>query len=654
MRFKDVAVRNFKKHIRKYTSYFLCSSFAVMMFFIYSTLFFNKQITDYTDKDGLTAVFTISLAAIVLFSLIFINYAHSSFIKSRYKEFGLYMTLGMTKNEVRKIIVIENSLIMLISTLSGIIAGLIFSRLFQMAVARIINLSNVEYSLDYRSFGLTLVIFALIFVLVVAIGIFSTRKLEISELMKEERKLAEESKNSLVLGILGVILLILSLAAIVLIANDKELKSNMLLILLFTAMSFTAEYLIISHLGSILLRIIRNRTTSYLKNILVITEINYKFRQGKKVLFILTVLSAMIVFCVASPFSLYSLADYITEMGQNGHIEYVEISGINSISPDQLHKIINEGITTVKAEKSIELLQLSFKSNEKYDKLQTKPVISASSYNSFFKTNIHIPDGQAVNIITDWVPGYHGISPSSHISLRDGAKSFDFIVKDSVHTDQMKWITGINAYPACSGIVVNDRDFQKMKSALDPVNIGIIHSINFKDWKKSEDIAAKLKNALSQSNSNNKTLDKEKIKLFKISTMIDNYRGLKKSYSLFIFVMSFIGALFFISAGSVLYFKQSTEMEDDRIKFFKLYKIGITEREVKKIFSRELLPTFFAPPLLGSIIGYVLMYLVTHMVGGEAIIKEFMLNATIVVVVYFAFQTVFYVITKRKFVKEII
>ncbi|HEX3028722.1 MAG TPA: ABC transporter permease [Clostridia bacterium] len=654
MRFKDVAVKNFKKHIRKYTSYFLCSSFAVMMFFVYSTLIFNNQITDYTDENDMTIIFTSSIVAIILFSVMFINYAHTSFIKSRYKEFGLYMTLGMTKNEIRKIVIIENSVIMLGSTISGILTGLIFSRLFQMAVAKIISLSNVSYSLDYRSFAFTLAVFALIFAVVIALSIFSTRRLEISELMKEARKHSKESKSSLVLGILGVIMLIISLVAFIFISNDEELKSNLLLILLVTVMSFSAEYLIISHLGTILLRAIRNRTNAYLKNILIFTEISYKFRQGKKVLFILTVLSAMIVFCVASPFSLYSLADYITEMGEKGHIEYVEISGINSLSTNQLHKIINGGTTPVRSEKSIEFLQLSFKSSEKNDKLQTKPVISESTYNSFFKANLHIPDGQAVNIITDYIPGYHGIKPAQQIRLKDGFKAFDFIVKDSFHADQMDWITGSKTYPSCSGIIISDNDFQIIKNSLDPKNIGIIHSIKFKEWKKTQDTVSKLKTALSEANLRNKMLDRETCSLLKASTMIDEYNELKKGYSLMMFVMSFIGALFFVSAGSVLFFKQYTELNEDKQKFFKLYKIGITEQEVRKIYSRELLPTFFAPPLLGSIIGYALMYLTTHMVGGQAIIKEFMTKATIVVVVYFAFQTVFYVITKRKFVKEII
>ena len=44
MTFKEVVIKNFKGNMRKYLSYFICSSFSIMIFFMYSTLVFNEKL----------------------------------------------------------------------------------------------------------------------------------------------------------------------------------------------------------------------------------------------------------------------------------------------------------------------------------------------------------------------------------------------------------------------------------------------------------------------------------------------------------------------------------------------------------------------------------------------------------------------------------
>ena len=115
-----------------------------------------------------------------------------------------------------------------------------------------------------------------------------------------------------------------------------------------------------------------------------------------------------------------------------------------------------------------------------------------------------------------------------------------------------------------------------------------------------------------------------------------------------------MGLLFFIAGGSVLFFKQYTELNNDKVRFFKLYKVGISEKEAAEVIAKELKVTFFTPPIMGSSLGYCFIYLLTFLFGGGEIVKEFMVNVTFVVIVYFLFQVVFYNITKRKYTDEIL
>lgn len=85
-----------------------------------------------------------------------------------------------------------------------------------------------------------------------------------------------------------------------------------------------------------------------------------------------------------------------------------------------------------------------------------------------------------------------------------------------------------------------------------------------------------------------------------------------------------------------------------------MYKIGISEKEVRSVVSAELLITFFVPLVLGSIFGYSFIYLITHVMSGSDILPEFMKNTTLVVAVYFVFQLSFYTMTKRKYSQEVV
>jgi putative ABC transport system permease protein len=263
---------------------------------------------------------------------------------------------------------------------------------------------------------------------------------------------------------------------------------------------------------------------------------------------------------------------------------------------------------------------------------------------------IEVPKGQLINLITAWEPGYHGIVPSSTVNLMSGSNTFEFKVKDSYAA---KWLTGANVYPSSSGIVLNNEDYAKIKAEIGLQNVGIIHIINFKDWEKTESAAEELKKALNEAN-NSAAISKDTAKLFKPVSRITAFKSLKQGYSLFLFVTTIMGILFFIAAGSVLYFKQYTEINSAKVKFYKLYKLGTSDKEITGIISKELKLTFFVPLVLGAIMGYSFMYLMTFLVGGGYIIKDFMINATAVVVIYFLFQVVFYLITKRKYVGEIL
>ena len=634
MTFKDVILRNFKGSFKKYFAYFLSSSFSIMLFFMYATLILNKELKGRQDADVLSYIFPITMVAIALFSVFFINYAHSAFIKGRNKEFGIYITLGMSSKELRKLINFENTLISGLSLLVGMGVGALFSRLFQMVILNLLEINDISFHIDYRPFLLTLVVFVFIFATVMIATFIKMRKTDISSLLREARRSEgkEYSKLDPILGGLGLIIMACSIVFLVVIANEEDLNSNPLILMIYMLLAFTGVYLAISNGGNLFIHVIK-KSKHYYKNMLALTELHYKFSQNKKIIFVLSVLSTMTIFLVASPFSLFSLSESIAEMDKN-HVEYAETSTINSISEETLDIILKSQEVTSNDE--IKFVFLNTK--EGSDHLDScKPVVSVEQYNALTNSSLKLAKGEAYNVVLDWKPGNHGITPGSTHSFFAGESSYHFKMIDS---KKGEWIAGPMSFPTDSIIVINKEDYELMSASITDKNIGFYHLINFKNWKNSKETVANLRSELGDSE-------------LKVISIIDTYENLRKGYSVFLFISTVMGILFFVAGGSVLYFKQYTELPETKATFQKLYKIGINDKEMKSIIGKELLAVFFLPLVFGAFLGVSLIYLMTYIVGGDEIIKEFLSNAFIVVAIYFVSQGIFYVVTRNKYISEL-
>jgi putative ABC transport system permease protein len=635
MTFKSVIIKNFKGSFKQYYSYFLSSSFSIMLFFMYATLILNKQLKGREDTDVLSYVFPITMVSIALFSIFFINYAHSAFMKGRNKEFGVYLSLGINSKELLKMINLESIFINAASLLTGIGVGTLFSRLFHMVILSLLEIKDIKFSLDYRPFLITAVVFVFIFSTVMVRSFLRMRKIDISGLIREARKSEgrDYNKKDPILGSIGLLIMALSVAFLVVIANNEKLISNSFVLMAYMLTAFVGVYLVISYGGNLIIHLLK-RGRNFYKNMLSITELHHKFNQNRKIIFVLSVLSTMTIFLVASPFSLLSLSEEIAEMDKN-HLEYVETDTINQLPEGTLDKILeNKNVVSNTTIKFI-FLHTNPTSNALSD---CKPVMSSQEYNTLTGSNIVLSQGEAINIVIDWIPGNHGFEPGSEHELTDGTNSFSLRFLDSRKGD---WIAGMKSFPSDSVIIVNDADYESISSEATDKNIGYYHLINFKDWKKSEKTITALKTALGENE-------------LKVNSIIDDYKDLKSAYSVFLFVSTVMGILFFVAGGSVLYFKQFTELSEAKTTFRKLYKIGISDKEMKSIVGKELLVVFFVPLIFGAFLGVSLIYLMTFIAGGDSIIKEFMSNAFVVIAIYFVSQGAFYLITRNKYITEIV
>ena len=129
--YSKIAFKNVKKSFKDYTIYFFTLMLAVCIFYTFNSVESQKAMSELTSSgecyvDILSKVisYVSVFIAFILGSLIL--YANNFLVKKRNKELGIYMTLGMSKNKISKILILETIIVGILSLISGLILGLIF------------------------------------------------------------------------------------------------------------------------------------------------------------------------------------------------------------------------------------------------------------------------------------------------------------------------------------------------------------------------------------------------------------------------------------------------------------------------------------------------------------------------------------------------
>lgn len=190
-----LAFGNIKKSYKDYTIYFLTLILAVCIFYSFNSIDSQKALFDikssnanYIEKLTVTMSYFSMFVSVILGSLIL--YANNFLIKKRKKELGIYMTLGMGKRKISKILVTETSMVGAISLVAGIILGIAASQVLSTLILKLFDVSMNEYrfTVSINAIGKTILYFGIMFLLVMIFNVFVVSKYKIIDLLAADRK----------------------------------------------------------------------------------------------------------------------------------------------------------------------------------------------------------------------------------------------------------------------------------------------------------------------------------------------------------------------------------------------------------------------------------------------------------------------------------
>ena len=124
-------------------------------------------------------------AFVSLVTAFVLSYATSFMLRHRKKEFGIYLTLGMTRKNIQGLFAGETLILSGIALAAGIGVGLLISRLFMVLFCFLLDIPGEMFTYSLKATVLMIGIGALIFLFASFFSMRYLKKAEIKELMSE-------------------------------------------------------------------------------------------------------------------------------------------------------------------------------------------------------------------------------------------------------------------------------------------------------------------------------------------------------------------------------------------------------------------------------------------------------------------------------------
>nr|WP_285851948.1 FtsX-like permease family protein [Sporosarcina luteola] len=579
-----------RKNIKHYYLYFFALILSVVLYFVFATLQHDPSVVE-RSGGSMGAAFKVAGILLLFIAGIFVVYANAIFLKRRSREIGLYQLIGLTKGSVSRLLIIENSLLSAGALAIGIGIGILVSRVFLLLLMKLIGFDGfIEVEFSTAAVIQTVIVFLGITILTsmqMLVAVYRNTLLGLFNAEKTgEHPKKPKAIRSAFLAILGIAL----------IAFGYWLSGRMLNALLFINMIVV---LVTTILGTFLLfRVaigwvlyqMRKRKKGHLGlyNSLSLAPIMHRMKGNANSLTIITVLSAMTLTMLAGVYSLY----YSTE-------KEVRLIYPFDFAFDDFWYDDGKGA----AEKFISELdkqQITYS----YSTVETLEVdgefeggsvseLMSNSFGAYIISDKQLQQAGVDIEVSDSDAAYL-YDAGIYWLLKTMEVPFNIELSNAEIEADMKVVkvsegNALNT-SAMTHLVVKDAFYHELKELF-------LNDEN--EWRISNTYAIDVldRDQLAEASAIFKRINEEDDQHG--FDYYSQYASGMENNGLFIFISGFLGLVFLISTGSILYFKQMTEAEQEKSSYATLRQLGFTAQDIMRGIVRKQVFVFGVPLMIG-------------------------------------------------------
>lgn len=676
-----ISLKNIRKSLKDYTVYFFTLILGVAIFYVFNAIDSQSVMLDVRENmmdiiklmNNMLSGVSVFVSCILGFLII---YASRFLIKRRNKEFGIYLTLGMSKRKISAILFFETLVIGIVSLVAGLVIGTILSQFMSVIVANMFDadMTKFKFIFSMKACIKTLIYFAIMYVLVMIFNTFSISRCKLIDLLNAGKKTEKVTmKNPIVCTIVFVIGVGILSYAYWMVTRGVESINIINKIGVPIALGCVATFLIFWSVSGFMIRIFTSIKSVYYKgvNSFVLRQFCSKINTT---VFSTTVICIMLFITISVLSAALSMKDSLSK-------------DLDSMCPVdvQLAKYSYDAMSEAYAtsqnmnEKDREMLEDSKLSiietlnNSGFDAQKYfKDVVEYNIYNTGLTVKDTLGDINTddYQFMADAIMPVMTIGDYNSVARLYGNSTYELNDDEYIIVADYKNMVMIRNQALKKGIIlsVNGKEYKPRYNECKDgfVKIGV--------QNMNDGILVVPDNAVKPQQVRNMGLSADyradtKEERYSIETQLDNLMkniSFKKSFiswnsridlaessvglgALVTFIALYLGIIFLISSAAILALRELSDSADNKERYGMLRKLGVDERMIDMALFKQI-GIFFAFPLIlaliHSVFGIKFINIILATMGMSSMAASIGLTLAFVAVIYGGYFLITYLCSR--------
>ncbi|MCI4059662.1 ABC transporter permease [Bacillus cereus] len=645
-----IAIGNVKKSFKDYAIYFLTLTLAVCIFYSFNSIESQKALMEINASDRkyvptvMKAISNVSVfVSVILGGLIL--YANNFLIKKRKKELGIYMTLGMGRRNISRILVTETFLVGVISLVSGLIIGIVVSQGLSTFALKLFDLpiNKYKFAISTGAIGKSVLYFGIMFLLVMLFNVYVVSKYKIIDLLTAGRKNEDVKFRNPFIYVITFIMCVASLGYAYMTVLKIGLNFTNPMLVVSIIIGILGTLLFFFSLSGFILYVVKKNRKFYFKglNIFIIKQINSKVNTNFISMSVICLMLCLTMVALSTGISFNRMMDATTK----------------EVTPFDASITLENKDESYTIKEVLNKFNFKISNNEKYvsynvyrtgmevvdfvpelkDYNNSIDFIKVSDYNRILnlkgEKEITLNNNEIL-ILSNESRLVNSINERLKNSNKVNIKEKEYLVKiaEVIQENLYTYDVQTNYFT----IVINDEFLSGHKITASVLNVNYLDGNREEYNKKYDNVARGFYDENGPKLNINRIAGKSKDEV---------YAGSKGLKTIVLFIGIYIGIVFLITSMAVLALQQLSEASDGIDRYKSLKRIGSNGTMIDKtIFIQTFvyfsLPVFLA--IIHSIVGiYVVNYYINTFQQTDIILPALMTGLVFLVVYVVYFYTTY-------------
>lgn len=620
--YSKIAIGNVKKSFKDYAIYFLTLTLAVCIFYSFNSIESQKALMEINASDRkyvptvMNAISNVSVfVSVILGGLIL--YANNFLIKKRKKELGIYMTLGMGRRNISRILVTETFLVGVISLVSGLLIGIGVSQGLSTFALKLFDLpiNKYKFAISTGAIGKSVLYFGIMFLLVMLFNVYVVSKYKIIDLLTAGKKNEDVKFRNPLIYVIIFFMCVASLGYAYMTVLKIGLNYNNPMFMVSIILGILGTLLLFFSLSGFILYVVKKNKKIYFKglNIFIIKQINSKVNTNFISMSVICLMLFLTMVALSTGISFNRMMDATTKevtpfdasitlenKDESYTIEDVLNKANFKISNNEKYVSYNVYPTEMEVGDLVPEVRKDYKKSgmdfikvSDYNKilnLKGEKEITLNNNEVLFLSN----DKQLLNSINERLKNSNKVNIKEKEYLVKYAK----IIQESLYTSDTQ--------PYFFKIVINDDFLSDYKIIESVLNVNYLDG-NREEYNKKYDNVAR-----SFHDENGPKLNINRIAGKSKDEVCAEIKGMK---TIVLFIGIYIGIVFLITSMAVLALQQLSEASDSIDRYKSLKRIGSNGTMIDKAIFIQTFVYFSLPVFLALIHSAVGIYVVNDFIN---------------------------------------